>query len=150
VTHLHPDHCEFFDLFPNAALVVQKQGFTDALPSVRPRVMAALARRWPQSLRLVSAPEEILVPGIRCVHLGCHSPCSQAVVVDTERGRAVFAGDVAYLYANLESDRPIGGVPPPAWATAAATIRRYADILIPGHDPEVLERWPGGWIPACC
>ncbi|GIX07552.1 MAG: hypothetical protein KatS3mg115_1955 [Candidatus Poribacteria bacterium] len=144
VTHLHPDHYEYFDLFPRAALVVNRRGFLHGLLSIRRNVMQALAARWPESLRLVE--DEEVFPGIRTFWLGVHSECSQAIVVQTQEGRVVFTGDVAYLYCNLEENRPIGWADPKACLEAYARLRAAGEVLVPAHDPELLQRFPSGWI----
>jgi len=145
VTHLHSDHCSFFDLFENAQLIVNRRGFLASLPAGISRdMMLALARRWPGSLRLVE--DEEVLPGIRTFWLGCHSECSQAIAIETERGTAVLTGDVAYMYRNLEQDIPIRCEDLDAARGAMARIRAEGDILLPGHDPLILERFPAGII----
>lgn len=144
ITHLHPDHYEYFDLFPDAVMVASARGFKEALMGIRPNVMQALAARWPESLRLVG--DEEVVPGIRTVWLGCHSPCSQAIVVRTAIGGVVLSGDVAYLYGNIERLLPIGWADGAEWHAAMARARAAGEILLPGHDPAILERYPAGII----
>ncbi len=144
VTHLHGDHYDYFDAFANAQLVVSKQGFLDGLPGISRDVMIALAARWPDSLRLVE--DEEVLPGIRVFWVGCHSLCSQAVAVQTALGTAVITGDVAYKYENIETDRIISCPDPDECRRAVARIRQLADIVLPAHEPRVLERWPGGVI----
>jgi len=146
VTHLHPDHYEYFDLFPNAVMVANRRGFFAGLLGIRRHVMQALASRWPESLLLVE--DEEVVPGIRTFHLGCHSPCSQGIAVSTRAGTAVLAGDVAYKYRNLEESIPIGWADPDEWMLAADRLRAAGDFVLPGHDPDVLIRYPGGVIGA--
>ncbi|MGQ9523751.1 MAG: N-acyl homoserine lactonase family protein [Armatimonadota bacterium] len=145
VTHLHPDHYEYFDLFPNAVMVVNRHGFLEGITGVKRHVMLALARRWPESLKLVEDQE--VLPGIRTLHLGCHSECSQAVCIDTPSGTVALAGDVVYKFRNLEENKPIGWADPDAWHAAVQRLRSAANLIIPGHDPEVLIRYPGGVIP---
>ena len=144
VTHLHPDHYEYFDLFPNAQLVVNRRGFLESLLGIRRHVMEALAARWPESLRLVE--EEEVLPGIRTFWLGVHSVCSQGIAVETARGTAVFTGDVVYKYRNIEENRPIGWADPDASLAAMERIRSLAEIVVPAHDPALLERFPDGFI----
>ncbi|MBD3181091.1 MBL fold metallo-hydrolase [Candidatus Poribacteria bacterium] len=144
ITHLHGDHYDYFDLFPNAQFVVNKRGFTESLMGIKPNVMRVLARRWPQSLKLVE--DEEVMPGIRTFWLGCHSVCSQAVAVDTTQGTVVFTGDVVYKYKNMENNIPIGWAEPEPCLEAMKKIRKVADIVIPSHDPEILERFPEGII----
>jgi glyoxylase-like metal-dependent hydrolase (beta-lactamase superfamily II) len=144
VTHLHADHCEYFDAFPNAQLVVNKPGFLSQLRKVKPWVMEALAKRWPDSLRLVE--DEQVLPGIRTMYLDCHSPASQGIVVDTLYGPIVFTGDVAYLYENIETDRHTACPDVEACREAIAKIRHASDLFVPAHDPRLLQRWPEGKI----
>ena len=145
ITHLHADHYDYFDLFPNAQFVVNKRGFLKSLLGIKRNVMQALAQRWSQSLYLAGNDEEIL-PGIRTFWLGCHSVCSQAIAVQTERGIAVSAGDVVYMYRNIEENIPIGWADADDCLEAMEKIRDAADIVIPGHDPELLRRFPDGVI----
>ncbi len=106
--------------------------------------MQALARNWPHSLHL--AEDEEILPGIHTFWLGCHSVCSQAIAVQTTCGTAVFTGDVVYKYRNIEADIPIGWADAGECLEAMKKIRTVADIVIPGHDPELLERFPEGTI----
>jgi len=144
VTHLHPDHYDYFDAFPNAQLVVNRHGFLEQLPGIKRDVMRALADRWPQSLRMVE--DEEIVPGIRTIPLGCHSPCSQGVVVRTAYGPIVLTGDVAYKYANIETDRIIACPDPEECRRAVSALRDITDLFLPAHDPLTLRRWPDGRI----
>ena len=134
VTHLHADHYDYFDLFPNAQFVVNKRGFLESLTGIKRNVMQALAQRWPDSLRL--AEDEEILPEIRTFWLGCHSVCSQGIAVETQRGVAVFTGDVVYKYRNIEENIPIGWADAEPCLQAMAKIRDTADIVIPSHDPE--------------
>jgi glyoxylase-like metal-dependent hydrolase (beta-lactamase superfamily II) len=146
ITHLHADHYEYFDLFPNAQMVVNKKGFLESLLGIKSNVMQALARRWPHSLRL--AEDEEIMPGIKTFWLGCHSVCSQGIAIQTKLGTTVFTGDVVYKYRNIEENIPIGWADADECRNAMQRIRNYADIVIPSHDPELLKRFPDGIIGA--
>lgn len=143
VTHCHGDHYDYFGAFPNARFVVNKVEFERSRGGLAPEVLEALARR-PEALQLVG--DEEVLPGIRTVPLGCHSEGSQGVLVRTWLGPVLLCGDVAYLYENLEANRPIRSPDPKACLEAMARIRALADIALPAHDPEVLERWPSGVV----
>ena len=146
VTHLHQDHYECYDLFENAQLVVNRKGFLENLLGIKRNVMKALATKWPDSLHLAKDEEEIL-PGIRVFWVGGHSICSQAVAIETSKGTAIITGDVAFKYRNIEENIPIGLAYNTEQCMAAMErIRREADIILPGHDPEILERHPNGII----
>lgn len=146
VTHLHPDHYERYDLFTNARLVVNRKGFLQNLLNIKKHVMKALVANWPNSLHLAKDEEEIL-PGIRVFWVGGHSICSQAIAIETNIGRAVITGDVVFKYRNIEENIPIG-LPYSTEQCIAAMerIRREADIILPGHDPDILKRHPKGII----
>ncbi|MBD3177525.1 MAG: MBL fold metallo-hydrolase [Armatimonadia bacterium] len=139
ITHLHPDHYDFLPIFETARVFISGQGFEEGRPALPPEVAAYLE----ESGRLRLVGDEEVVPGVSILHLGVHSPCSQAVVVDTDAGRAALMGDVAYLYDNLREDRPIGGVDAAVWHRAIARARSAADHLVPGHDPLVLHEFGG-------
>jgi N-acyl homoserine lactone hydrolase len=152
VTHLHADHYDYFPAFPNAKLVVSRREYEDTAgrrdnPDDRghlnPEVFAAI-RAKPAALLL--AEDQEIVPGIRTVPLGCHTPGSQGVLVQTHMGPALLTGDVVYMYDNIEQDRPARTPDPQLCRQAMARIRSLADIILPAHDPLTLVRWPGGVI----
>lgn len=144
ITHLHGDHYDYFDLFPNAKFVANKQGFLESLTGIKRNVMQALAQRWPENLLLVE--DEEVLPGISIFRLGCHSTCSQAIAVQTKNGTAVFTGDVVYKYRNIEENISIGWADADECLEVMERIREAADIVIPGHDPLLLDKFPGGVI----
>lgn len=136
ITHMHGDHCSNYGLFPNAIVVVNRNAFPGG-PMSAP---ADLRDR----LKLVG--DEEVLPGIRTFHLGCHSPDSQGIAVDTAKGVVVLSGDVAYMFENIERDRPIRAENIEACREALRVLRSKGDIILPGHDPLILERFPGGRI----
>jgi N-acyl homoserine lactone hydrolase len=141
-THLHGDHYDYFDAFPNARLVVSRCEYESA-GGVDADVARAISAR-PDALQLVA--DEEIAPGVRIVPLGCHTDGSQGVLVRTWMGPVLLAGDVLYKYANLEQNRPIRSPDPSVCRAAMDRIRSLADIVLPAHDPLTLERWPGGII----
>ncbi|MBN1443946.1 MAG: N-acyl homoserine lactonase family protein, partial [Planctomycetes bacterium] len=143
VTHCHGDHYDYFGEFPNARFVVNRRELEDSRKSFPPEIRKALESR-PDVLQAVE--DEEIVPGIRAVPLGCHTRGSQGVLVETHMGPILLCGDVVYLYQNIEENRPGRSPSPDACLEAMARIRSLADIVLPAHDPETLERWPGGVI----
>ena len=89
---------------------------------------------------------EQLAPGITVHHIGGHSKGLQCVRVKTRRGHVVLASDATHLYAHITEGR----VFPITYSVADtlegyATLRKLADSpdhIVPGHDPQVLERYP--------
>ena len=97
-------------------------------------------------LELVEGEADVL-PGIRVVETGGHSPGHQIVVVDGASEPVVIPGDEIYLYANLEEDVPIG------YYHDFEKVSRAMDLLhglgghvLPAHDAEVLRRYPSGIV----
>lgn len=140
ITHLHGDHYDYLPIFENAVVYVNGPGYGQAEDGLAAPVSEFLATA--ERLRLVG--DEEILPGLSTLHLGIHSPCSQAVIVATAAGRIALLGDVAYLYDNLEDDRPPGGCDPAEWRRAIAKAQAEADHLVPGHDPRVMERFATG------
>lgn len=148
LTHGHYDHTSNLDLFPQARILVNRRGWERALVQPGPwpgEVYFPLQREW--SARLVLVEDEEPYPGLRTFWVGGHTYCSQAIAVQTRLGTAVITGDVVSLFENLERDLPIGVYEDLAQIRAAmARIREVADVVIPSHDPALLERYPDGAI----
>ena len=87
-----------------------------------------------------------LAPGVSVHLIGGHTMGLQAVRVATRRGAVVLASDASHLYANMDEVRPF----PIVWSVADMVegygrLRQLAESsahIIPGHDPQVLERYP--------
>ncbi len=143
ITHTHADHYDYFPAFPNAKLVINKTELQDNLHRLNPDVLSAITSRE-GAVQIVG--DEEIVPGVRAVPLGCHTSGSQGVLVRTWMGPVILTGDTVYLYDNIEGNRPTRSPDPRACFEAMTRIRSLADIVVPAHDPETLERWPGGVI----
>lgn len=136
ITHMHGDHFTNYDLFPNATIVTNENAFPDG-PASAPADMRD---------RLLLVGDDEVAPGVSTFFLGCHSADSQGIAINTEKGRVVLSGDVAYMFENLEQDRPIRAEDIEACRQALQVLRSRGDIVLPGHDPLILERFPGGII----
>ena len=143
ITHMHADHYDYFDAFPNAKFVVNRTEYEENADRIAPDVKKAITER-PKALQLVK--DDTVVPGVKVFPLGCHTSGSQGVLVRTYMGPVVLTGDVVYKYENIEKDRPINSPTEKSCRAAMAKIRSEGDIILPAHDPLTLERWPGGII----
>ena len=157
ITHLHYDHCSNLQLFPNARYVVSRTGWHLTLDPPHPNlvpdglfprdVIAYLAGEARQRLILADDEAPEVVPGIGAFYVGGHTMCSQAFTVRTRRGLAVFPGDTIFYYENLEKDHPIGlAVNIVQCYQAMRRVRAMADIVVPPHDPRLLETYPDGMV----
>jgi len=152
LTHCHYDHCSQLSMFPNAQVVVPQhawdiwrstpdgavylhEGFLDELETIH------------EQGRLLLLDRGLVAPGIGVRWVGGHSPCSQFIYVNTPEGVAVIAGDTVQMYANVELNDPIAIWTDDDECSRALEIARdEPDILVPGHDPLVLEKHPDGVI----
>jgi glyoxylase-like metal-dependent hydrolase (beta-lactamase superfamily II) len=154
VTHMHWDHVGNYDLFPNARLYLQERElhfWTGAQmdewkSSLEEEELVAVVRlHFRGRLGLCGGAQEI-VPGITVHHVGGHTTGSQIVQVETARGTAVVASDAAKLYRNFLEDIPQShSHSVPDQLSGYALIKRLAtkeDLIIPGHDPDVMRRQP--------
>lgn len=155
VSHVHWDHLDGADLFPNARLWIQRDEYTHHVDDAgRPRApaidsldAAMLARlRRAGRVTLVPGDAQEVLPGITVYTGGRHTYASQYVGVRTAGGVAVVASDNAYLYENLATRAPIAQtLDPAANRRAQERMTRIATtprLIIPGHDPEVFVRFP--------
>jgi glyoxylase-like metal-dependent hydrolase (beta-lactamase superfamily II) len=157
VTHMHWDHADGMDLFPNARVWLQKEELEyyagSAWQSRRTHggidpddVIAAVKLNMAGKVGLVNGDAQEILPGITCYTGGRHTYASQFVGVRTKSGTVVLASDNLYLYENLEKHVPVA-----ATLDAASNLRAQdrmrelagdAKRIVPGHDPAVMKRFP--------
>ena len=155
VTHVHWDHLDGADLFPNARVWIQAAEYAhhvgengEALdPAIDPLDAAMLARLRNQGrVELIDGDNRELLPGLYAHTGGKHTFESQYVAVRTTRGKVVLASDNVYLYENLEQHLPIAQTLDAtanlaAMERMATTIAVSPSLIVPGHDPAVFERF---------
>lgn len=149
LTHLHYDHCGTVADFPDAQCVVQ-QSEVDYWTG--PWAKRIARERWLldevalEDLRAdpVDGDAEV-VPGLSVHLVGGHTAGMQVVRVETAGGPVVLASDAAHFHENLDDDRPAPLLHSMTGVYAAFDrVRELAGpgIVVPGHDPEVLSRYP--------
>ena len=89
-----------------------------------------------------------VAPGVELLQVGGHTPGQAIVLVTTPAGRVVLASDAVHYYEELERDRPFSVVADvPAMYAAFDQIRELEQdpgtVIVAGHDPAVLDRFPG-------
>ncbi|TAN48661.1 MAG: N-acyl homoserine lactonase family protein [Betaproteobacteria bacterium] len=156
ITHLHYDHVGSFDAFPQATFHVQdlemqyatgRSMCHDALRHAFEveDVVGMVRRVYAGGVRFHAGDAE-LVPGISLHLIGGHTLGLQAVRVATRRGGVVLASDASHYYANMGENRPFPivynvGDMMEGWNRLRA-LAESPEHIIPGHDPEVLARYP--------
>jgi glyoxylase-like metal-dependent hydrolase (beta-lactamase superfamily II) len=156
LTHAHWDHADGADLFPKAQIWIQKDEYgyytgeawqpKGKHGGIEPDDLLALLRANTEGrLHLVDGDQEIL-PGIRVYTGGKHTWASQYVSVAAKPGMIVLASDNVYLYENVEKHVPIAQTFDARSNLAAqekmTTLVKEPRLLVPGHDPTVMTRFP--------
>lgn len=157
ITHMHWDHADGMDLFPNARIWLQKdeyQYYTGEAWQQRNThggidpddVLAAVKLNTQGRVGMVNGDAQEILPGITCYIGGKHTYQSQYVSVATKSGTVVLASDNMYLYENLDKHAPIAAsLDLDSNLRAQDRMRTIATdprLIIPGHDPAVFDRFP--------
>jgi glyoxylase-like metal-dependent hydrolase (beta-lactamase superfamily II) len=157
ISHMHWDHADGMDLFPNARIWLQQDEFNyysgeawqhkDTHGGVDPDdVLTAVKLNLQGSVSFVHGDAQEILPGIIAYTGGKHTYQSQFLSVNTRAGVVVLASDNMYLYENLDKHVPIGQTLDAVSNLAAQDrMKQLAAanrLIIPGHDPAVLERFP--------
>jgi glyoxylase-like metal-dependent hydrolase (beta-lactamase superfamily II) len=156
VTHLHYDHCGNHDLFPRARYHLQDMEMAYAtgrcmchahirIPFEAEDVVAMVRKVFAGRVAFHDGDGH-LAPGLTVHRIGGHSKGLQCVRVKTRRGHVVLASDASHLYAHVDEGR----VFPITYSVAEVldgytTLKQLADSpahIVPGHDPQVLTRYP--------
>lgn len=139
-THLHYDHVGCNYLFKNARFYVQKIEWEYSFePADNQKcfyfedLYGWNAVRYPQ-WKMVEGEYEVL-PGLKLVPLGGHTPGSQGVLVNTAEGTVCIAADTIGLMENLwDNVLPNIMYDCTSGFEAFDVVRSRAEFVIPGHD----------------
>lgn len=155
-THMHYDHAGNNDLFPNACFYMQDSEMAFATGpcmchhalnhSYEVDDVAGMVRRVYAGKVSFCAGDRELFPGVSVHHIGGHSRGLQCVRVETQNGPVVLASDATHLYEHMRSGRVF-----PTCDSVSDTVLGYGRLrtlageagrIVPGHDPQVMERYP--------
>lgn len=157
LTHLHYDHTGTAHRFGRARYVLQRSEpdywtgpwagrITRERWLVEPGDVAHLLAARDEGRVVLVEGDAALLPGLSVHLVGGHPAGMQIVRVRTARGDVVLASDACHFYENLEDDRPFAILHDlPGMYRAFDRIKDLAggpDLIVPGHDPEVLDRHP--------
>ena len=166
VSHMHYDHAGNHNLFPRARYHLQdcEMDYVSGrcmchahlrAPFEEEDVVAMVRKVFTGRVTFHNGDSQ-LAPGITVHKIGGHSKGLQSVCVNTRRGPVVLASDAAHLYAHFEQSRVF-----PIVYNVGEVLEGYERLkrlaptmnhIVPGHDPEVLDRYPAagagmeGWI----
>lgn len=150
-THLHLDHCGYTQKCVNAHVIVQEDELNFALnphplwASIYPKELYEGVNWEPikGDLEIVQGVRALLTPG--------HSPGTQSVAVETNKGTAVITG-FCCIRENFEVPREITELYP-TWTVFAPgfhtdvlaafdsvlRIQQMANLIVPNHEPELFQ-----------
>lgn len=166
ITHMHYDHAGNRDLFPKARYHLQDKEMSfctgrcmchrPLAVHFEPKDVASMVQKVFDGRVAFHDGDAQIAPGLTAHLMGGHTAGMQSVRVNTEKGWMVLASDASHFYANIEQKRPFPAVyNVHDMLEAYQRINSLADapgLVIPGHDPQVLERFPAasreheGWI----
>lgn len=157
LTHLHYDHAGGFDAFPAATFHLQDEEMRYATgrhmchaclsaPFNASDVMEAVGLVHAGRVKFHDGDREIF-PGISVHRVGGHTGGLQVVRVSTARGPLVLASDAFHFNENRERRAPFPlvfhvGDMLEGHMRCEELAEGRVDLLVPGHDPEVMRRWP--------
>jgi len=152
LTHLHWDHVANVGMFEKARFYVQHAEACYALDPLPPHrriyeVGQGYALPWHGIIHRTTffRGEKEFRPGITCHLLPGHTPGSQGILVQTERGAMMIAGDNVDLLENWEGNEQYHHVPGGTFTNLEDyfdSLRRMetmADAVLPAHDYCVLD-----------
>lgn len=155
ISHVHWDHLDGADLFPNARVWIQREEYAwhvgpggvplhAAIDTLDAAMLDSLNRLGRVSL--IDGDAREFLPGLTAYTGGKHTYASQYVGVRTARHTVVVASDNVYLYENLDRHVPIAQTLDAKSNLAAQdrmkTIASQRRLIVPGHDPAVFVRFP--------
>lgn len=163
LTHLHYDHAGSLSAFPNATFHVQdsEMAFATGRPMCHACFRAPFEVKDVQEMvgRLYAGQvkfhngDSAFVPGIDLFRIGGHSGGLQVVRVTTKRGPLILASDAFHFNANRLKRSPFPivfnvGEMMEGFMRCEELAEHDESLLVPGHDPDVLRRWPRA-LPDC-
>lgn len=156
LTHLHYDHAGNLDKLPCATFHLQEEELQYATgrcmchPPLRHAYavgdVVSLIRYVYQDRVQFHSGRSFIAENVELVHVGGHTKGLQVVRVNTARGWVVLASDAVHYYEN-----PQAGNPFPIVHNLADMLEGFRVVdelaeseqhIVPGHDPEVLRRYP--------
>ncbi len=156
ITHLHYDHVGTFTDFPRAQFHLQDDEMAYATGRYMRHkrfnhgyevedVVGMVRMVYKNRVTFYRGTAE-LAPGVSVHHVGGHTRGLQCVRVHTRRGWVVLASDGSHYYEHFEHNRCFPTVfNVGEMVDGYEILKGLADSIkhiIPGHDPEVMKRYP--------
>jgi len=146
LTHLMFDHFEYAGKFEKASFIIQRDELDyarDTHPLMQPFYLPIQNLLSEVNFHVVQGNNEI-VKGVKVLLTPGHSPGSQSVAIETEKGLAVITGFCCVKENFVEGVWPV--TPPGIHVNATQAydsmlkIKEIADIIIQLHEPTFVEK----------
>jgi glyoxylase-like metal-dependent hydrolase (beta-lactamase superfamily II) len=161
LSHIHGDHFSDPEIYHNAIFYLQRseyQFWNEEIQRFHKLLYPPIAGGKPvvdiETLRKLNSEKRVrfldgdteIYPGIRGIWCGAHSPGSQCVAVETNRGQVLYCGDFICNYRNLDEEIPVGVLTSLVeWLRGIGKIEQMRlprESIIPGHDPGIMNMFP--------
>jgi glyoxylase-like metal-dependent hydrolase (beta-lactamase superfamily II) len=161
ISHLHKDHFINPEIYPNAIFYIQRSEFqfwNEEIQRFHAILYPPVANGQPavdiEALRKLNSDKRVrfldgdseIYPGVRAIWFGAHTPGSQGVIVQTNRGQVLYCGDFICNYRNLDEQIPVGVLTSLVeWLKGIGKIEQMRlpqESIIPGHDPRIMSLFP--------
>lgn len=157
LTHGHYDHIGNADLFPQATFHMAETEYLFWTSPTAQHTQFSYYAEHPEIDYLRQCHQEGKLnlftgrcspaPGLDVIEVGGHTPGQAMVRLHTTAGPVMLASDAVHFYEELERDMPFTAISSlPEMYELFAHLREQARttglIIVPGHDPEVLRRFP--------
>jgi len=157
ITHVHNDHIGGLHLFDNGTIWIQRNEYmyfvgdgwqegADQRGLNRDDVLKIVQANLNGRVRFVDGDNIEIIPGIRVFTGSTHTFESQHLLVDTNTENVMLASDDSWFYYNLDHELSVSLVRDPdayiKQLQRMKTLVSNPDLIIPGHDPLVMSRFP--------
>lgn len=143
LTHLHWDHCSNNDLFPNATFYVQREELRyAAAPLAIQKKLYDQQVIFKTDYVILNGCADIL-DGIRVIPTPGHSPGSQSVLIQTEKGIYALTGDLVTVFDCWEANpRIVNGLHTDMirYYESFDYLEKSCDHILPGHEIGVFRQ----------
>jgi N-acyl homoserine lactone hydrolase len=148
LTHLHSDHAADIDKYKNATVYVQREELEYAKNPHPTQTGWFIIPSEDTKLEIIEGDREIL-PNIKVIKTPGHTPGTQSVLVDTEKGKVCISG-LCTIQENYDppqqmKDYGVTAIAPGIHIDALQAydsvkkIQEIADIIIAPHDKKYLD-----------
>ncbi len=141
LTHLHYDHCQNLEIFPNAKVFVCERELEYVLSKEYkkfgdPYIPYVYITAMHEAGRLQTVTPESYIECFKFVHLPGHTPGSCGIIYNSEDGtKVIFTGDaLKNAWDYLNNKLPPSFSPPGTGRDNYKKIFEISKLVVPGHD----------------